>query len=173
MTEDNVGYSDFTRTCSLTRVSNVLTVKLKKKSWRHTGEVEVQLHSFSTPVLDHVSGQLTPQPLYPPGKEPRYLEQYRRFEGKKNLLSLPEFEPRPVQPLYWICYVGSLALKIVIKNLEIATKLSIYFNECKGNKTSKLNISLLLKTIHVYALAEICHVFKQGSEKIYLLRSYR
>jgi hypothetical protein len=69
---------------------------------------EVQLHSFFTSAVDGGEWSTSRLGYFMSGKEPRYPVDWRRggpqkqsgcCEAEKNILALPEFEPRIVQPV--------------------------------------------------------------------------
>jgi hypothetical protein len=102
----------------------VLQLKVKVKLSHYTMQVSkwkqsiVPIHSWPRQYMG-VSGQNhAPAALYPRGKNTRY-QLYRRLGGlqswpghkgyRKNLLPLPEIEPRlSSQTLYWLSYHSSL-----------------------------------------------------------------
>ena len=88
------------------------TYKRNCPSTRHEdipgGGVDVQLPSFLSSAKTEVNGCLHNRPLYHQRKSRRYPVNKRmcgpqrwsgRFGGKKNLLRLPDHEPRLVQPV--------------------------------------------------------------------------
>jgi hypothetical protein len=74
--------------------------------YRHTCEVEVQLHSFLTSALDESKWSTSSPGRLNPMNETQYPLDRRlgwtrsrsgRFEEQENLLTLQEFEPRTIQ----------------------------------------------------------------------------